>query len=287
MYTTRIRQLVCVLAAGLVVIVAASVENACAQTVIGQQWWQWDADVNPLTQNDNGDALPDFKERHDNPFNLAELTTADGRTVWQRVGDWQATIDTNPSGLVGDAQAIVIGRATGPSNPDSGIAWWLNFDQTKEVGEPDGMAAVSVFISLDAASNTQWVTWFENDVPNYRVQLDQVTGLPADMFLELDIQYDTVADQITYDVLDAATDLSLIGGTRTFGYDLTTVNADEFATILVWPGGSAAGQVDFVSLQADLISLEAIPEPSSGVLALVGMLGVFLVVRRRRITPRR
>ncbi len=276
MRRTSLPPAVSVAAILLGVLAVAPAPIAMAQA---HQSWEWDADVDPFLQDDNGDGLFDFKERNNHPFVTGELITVGGRDVWQHSGGFDVVVDTNPKGLVGDALATVIARATGPSEPTAGVVWWLNFDQTKPVGEDDGMAAVNVRISLDEGDNTQRVTWFQNDHPNYGVQLDQVLGLPTD-FLRIDIEYDTADDEITYDVLDAASGLSLLGSPRTFGYGLTTVNADEFATILVWPGGESAGQVDYISLEADLFTLEPIPEPSTLALAALGLAALILFARR-------
>ncbi|MFP6907443.1 MAG: hypothetical protein VCG02_19660 [Verrucomicrobiota bacterium] len=228
------------------------------QFVVGHLDWSWQADGDPFAINTNADGQPDWAERNGAPFITGELSTISGRTVWERSGGFDVVVDTAPRYKIGNAQATVMARATSASPPENGVVWWLNFDQTKLVGEPAGMAAVNLRISLDGGSGTQTVSWYMNTTAlGDSVLTNQVTGLTTD-FLRVEIDYLADIDQVAYEVFNDQTGAMLHQGQ--FTYLPVLVNNDEFATILVWPGGSARGQVDFVSLEADLIELR---EPSA------------------------
>lgn len=253
--------------AGTVCIALLNAGAWAAQPVVGSQQWSADFASDPTQQDLNGDGTPDWVNRGGAAFPTAQLGTVDGRSVWQS-GSFSAVVDTNPPELVGDAQSIVRARATEAStDPGNGVVFWLNFDKT----ETD-MAAV--YFSISATdTGTQRVTFFDK-LGVDPVQRSQALDLPGGDFLRVETNYDIDSNTVSYEVFNDEVNPTTPIASDSFVYNLTMPNADEFATILSW---GVASEIDDVQLQADLI---AIPEPATAV--LMGLLGLGVLVRRRR-----
>ena len=215
----------------------------------------WHAEDDPTARDSNGDMTPDWVVRGGGAFNGAIASS-----IWSG-GQF---LDTRPLSTWDTAFHVDMRwRVDGTSTSAFDSLFWVNID-------PDGAGAqyAPVYFSLTNPTGLSQTLTARHKPGNTEAVLATFTGLGNDFL-------------VTKFAFDGAGNVGVsIGGVFQSSHAYATnaaQNGDAFATI----GGFGAMRLDYINTN-DGMTAAAVPEPSTFVLAGLGLLGLGCFALRKK-----